>query len=148
MAFMKPEAKALKWFQDIGLKKVIFLTIAFKISTFIVIIVGALFLPFRNDNYLANFHYPHDQIPDLFTRFETWDGQHYLYLADHGYEPGLMSNAFYPLFPFLIHCFSFLLMKNTLAAGLLLSTIFVVVSMSYLYSLVLNGLSFMMNRWR
>jgi hypothetical protein len=124
------------WFQDAGLKKVVLFTVVFKLTALIVIAIGAVFFSFHTDNYLANFHYPHDQIPNLFNRFATWDAQHYLYLADHGYEPGLMSNTFYPLFPFLIHCLSFLFLGNTLIAALFLSTLFTVVSMCYLYLLI------------
>ena len=124
------------WFQDAGLKKVVLFTVVFKLTALIVIAIGAVFFPFHTDNYLANFHYPHDQIPNLFNRFATWDAQHYLYLADHGYEPGLMSNTFYPLFPFLIHCLSYLFLGNTLIAGLFLSTLFTIASMCYLYLLV------------
>lgn len=133
---MKPDAIMKNWFQDAGLKKVFLFTIVFKLAALIVIAMGIFFFPFRTDNYLANFHYPHDQIPNLFTRFATWDAQHYLYLANHGYEPGLMSNTFYPLFPFLIHCLSYLFMGNTLVAGLLLSNLFTVASMCYFYLLV------------
>jgi len=133
---MKPDVIMENWFQDAGLKRVVFFTIVFKLMALIVIMIGAFFFPFRADNYLANFHYPHDQIPNLFTRFATWDAQHYLYLADHGYEPGLMSNTFYPLFPFLIHCLSCFFGGNTLAAGLFLSTLFTVASMCCFYLLV------------
>jgi Gpi18-like mannosyltransferase len=133
---MKPEVIIKRWFQDAGLKKVALFTIVFKLTTLIVITIGTFFFPFRTDNYLANFHYPHDQIPNFFTRFATWDAQHYLYLADHGYEPGLMSNTFYPLFPFLIHCLGYLFMGNTLVAGLFLSTLFTIVLMCYFYLLV------------
>jgi Gpi18-like mannosyltransferase len=133
---MKPDAIMKNWFRDDGLKKVVLFTIVFKLMALIVIAMGAVFFPFRTDNYLANFHYPHDQVPDLFTRFATWDAQHYLYLADHGYEPGLMSNTFYPLFPFLIHFISYFFLGNTLTAGLFLSVLFTIASMCFLYLLV------------
>ncbi|HTA76783.1 MAG TPA: hypothetical protein VK791_06475 [bacterium] len=133
---MKNDVKARKWFHDAGIKKIFVLTIAFKLTALTVIAVGAVFLPFNTANYTANFHYPPYRAPDFFTRFTTWDAQHYLYLADHGYAPGLMSDTFYPLFPFLVHLASFLFFGNALAAGLLLSTLFTLGSMLFLYSLV------------
>jgi hypothetical protein len=124
------------WFQDAGVKKVIFLTVAFKLTALIVMAMGAFFLPFRFDNYFANFHFPPNQLPDFWTGFKTWDAQHYLYLATFGYTPHLMCDAFYPLFPGLIHLFGFLFLRNYFLTGLLLSNLFTVTAMVFMYRIV------------
>lgn len=133
---MEPEVKVTKWFQDAGLKKVILLTVACKLAVLIVVAAGAFFLPFRTDNYFANFHYPPNQSPDFFTRFATWDAPHYLYLADFGYKPNLLSNAFYPLFPWLIHLFGFLFLNNHILTGIFLSAFFTVGALVFMYRIV------------
>jgi hypothetical protein len=133
---MKPEAKVMKWFQDAGIKKVIFFTVACKLAALVVVAAGAFFLPFQSDNYFANFHYPPNQSPDFLTRFATWDAPHYLYLADFGYKPSLLSNAFYPMFPWLIHLFGFLFFNNHILTGLFLSSLFTVEAMIFMYQVV------------
>jgi hypothetical protein len=64
--------------------------------------------------------------PTLLTSYETWDAQHYLYLAAHGYSPGIQSNAFYPLFPLIVRFLAFsglpywtvgLILSNGLSLG-------------------------------
>ncbi len=43
-----------------------------------------------------------DGTKGLARHFATWDAQHYLYLGQVGYGPGVKSNAFYPLWPLVI----------------------------------------------
>lgn len=43
-----------------------------------------------------------DGTAGLARHFATWDAQHYLYLSQAGYGPGVKSNAFYPLWPLAI----------------------------------------------
>src|SRR5208282_5589247 len=85
------------------LKKVVVFSILAKVLVFLVIVITPFFFAFRTDNYLANFHYPFDALPNFWTHFKTWDAQHYLFLAENGYAAGQSSNVFPPLFPFLIH---------------------------------------------
>ena len=83
---------------------------------------GAL-LPgfFSESSYRGNFHWPPDQPPTLATRLETWDAQHYLYLATEGYGPGRWSIAFFPLYPWLIRAVAALPGIAPLAAALLVA---------------------------
>ncbi len=127
---------AKNWLHDAGIKKVVFLTVFLKLMALTVIAVGAIFLPFNSSNYFANFHYPTFQAPDFFTRFATWDAPHYLYLADFGYKPNLLSNAFFPLFPWLIRGVGFLFFGHHLLVGLVLSNLLTVLAMVFVYSVV------------
>lgn len=117
------------------LKKVILLTISVKIFTFLLIIIGFYTLPFNTAGYLVNFRYPEKNQITLQDTFKTWDAQHYLYLSEQGYKPNNDSNAFYPLFPFLIHLLS-PLFYNSLYAGLFLSNLLSIIGIIYFYLFV------------
>lgn len=60
----------------------------------------------------------------LARHFATWDAQHYLYLAQQGYAPGVPSNAFYPLWPLLIRGVTHLTGWSTVAVGMVLANSF------------------------
>lgn len=119
------------------LKKIILLTITVKICTFLLIIVGFYTLPFNTASYFANFHYPEESPVTLKEAFKTWDAQHYLYLSEQGYKPNHDSNAFYPLFPFLIHLFT-PLFHNSFYAGLFISNLLSILSIVFFYLFVKN----------
>lgn len=55
------------------------------------------------------------------TRFVTWDTEHYLTIAEQGYEGGAARCAFYPLWPALIRVSAWLLGGNTVLAAYLLA---------------------------
>jgi hypothetical protein len=57
---------------------------------------------FAAANYAANFHGALEKAPVFATRWATWDAQHYLFIAEHGYIAGHVSSAFWPLWPLLI----------------------------------------------
>lgn len=58
--------------------------------------------PFAAGNYFANFHGALEKAPTFATRWATWDAQHYLFIAEHGYLAGHVSGAFWPLWPLVI----------------------------------------------
>lgn len=58
--------------------------------------------PFAAGNYFANFHGALEKAPAFATRWATWDAQHYLFIAEHGYLAGHVSGAFWPLWPLVI----------------------------------------------
>jgi len=66
----------------------------------------------------------------------TWDGAHYLNLAQHWYTQGDSSCAFYPLWPALIHLVAPLLGGNPLFTGLLLANILSAASICFFYTMV------------
>lgn len=78
---------------------------------------------FRRGIYETNFRLSPDSAPTLATRYSTWDGQHYLFLAGNGYGAGQESNAFYPLWPGLIRAGSFLTGGSLLVSALLLANL-------------------------
>src|SRR5437870_147551 len=100
---------------DYSLKKMMRITAMAKASILALIYLGYHFLPFNAQNYQLNSMGPAPPA-DFWATLRTWDAQHYLFLADHGYAPDQMSNAFYPLFPFLISTTRFIFLNNSLAA--------------------------------
>ena len=118
---------------DYSLRRVLWIALSAKVAVIALIYLGHLFFRFNLANYQVNFIYPPGESPNLWTPLKTWDGQIYLYLADHGYGPHQFTNAFYPLFPFLIRVAGLLLDGNNLLGGLLISHLFVFLSMIYLY---------------
>lgn len=120
---------------DYSLKKTVQLTILLKASLLTLIFLSYHFLPFNFENERGNSLGSVSSFSFAST-LTTWDAQHYLFLADHGYAPGQMSNAFYPLLPYLIKLFSFLFLNNTLLGGLILSHGLTLLAMVLLYRLV------------
>jgi hypothetical protein len=119
---------------DYNFNKVMKITAMMKFSLLALIYLGYHFFPFNIQNYQLNSLGPAPPV-DFWATLKTWDAQHYLLLAEHGYAPEQMSNAFYPLFPILIGVFRFLFFNNTLASGLFLSHLFTFTAMAYLYLL-------------
>jgi len=96
------------------------------LSLKIAFIVAAIFaynlLPIGKSFYSVNFIYPPNDPFSVFSIFKTWDGQHYLFLADRGYSSSGISSTFYPLFPLLISLFNSLF-NNILFSGLFVSNV-------------------------
>jgi hypothetical protein len=59
------------------------------------------------------------QFPSFLQDSGNFDGSNYLHIARYGY--GLYQQAFFPLFPFLIHIFSFFTNHNYFIAGYIIS---------------------------
>lgn len=74
---------------------------------------------------------------DLHAR---WDSYWYLDIANNGYKyegPGQLSNiVFFPIYPLLMYLLSFCFLGNTILAGWVISSIFLFLSLFYLYKLV------------
>jgi Gpi18-like mannosyltransferase len=122
---------------DNKLKKLITIAIIVKLTIFLVIILAYFVLPFNIENYHANFVYPPNEQANIFSVFKTWDGQHYLFLAEKGYPNEVTtSTAFYPLYPFIIRSIGFIFFGNTLLAGLLISNFCSILAIVYFYLLV------------
>ena len=83
-----------------------------------------------------------DKFPESFTSiWTTWDAQQYIHIAESGYtsdkSDGLhLLIAFFPFYPLLIKLFSFIF-QNYVISGLVVSNIAYVISLFYLYKLVL-----------
>jgi hypothetical protein len=68
--------------------------------------------------------------------FASWDAEHYLYIAAHGYEAGAGRCAFYPLFPMMIRYFSIVTFGSQLVAGMILSNLFSLAGWFVFFTLV------------
>ncbi len=68
--------------------------------------------------------WPREGTPLFTSHLATWDGAHYLYLSEVGYEKGAPSCAFYPLWPLAIRACSVLTGGSHLVAGLVLANVF------------------------
>jgi hypothetical protein len=90
-------------------------------AVFLLVFLAFRLLPFFTDQYQLNFVDPTYEQPNLAAAFSTWDAQHYLFIAEHGYVPGNESNAFFPLLPALIRLFMPLFGGSSLIAGLAVS---------------------------
>jgi len=134
---MSDDAFFLSGLKDINLQKLIILTIIFKLAIILIIICAYFELPFNFEYYTYNFVYPSDEKFNVFSGFKTWDGQHYLSIAENGYPSGVTSNtAFYPLYPALIRGIGFFFLGNTLLSGILISNIFSILAIIYFYLFV------------
>lgn len=75
--------------------------------------------------YLGFFPYkellPLTGLPPFLYSFANFDGLHYIIIASQGYQQ--YEEAFFPLYPVLIHFFSYLTFNNYLIAGLIISHI-------------------------
>jgi Gpi18-like mannosyltransferase len=120
---------------EFSFKRVLLITLALKAAVLAVIYAAFFIFPFNAANYQANFVYPQGESPNIWTPLKTWDGQIYLYLAGQGYGPHLITNAFYPLFPFLIRVAGGLLGGNHFLAGLLLSHLFTFLAVYFLFKI-------------
>ncbi|MCP5528326.1 MAG: hypothetical protein H7A47_16175 [Verrucomicrobiales bacterium] len=70
------------------------------------------------------------------SHFATWDGAHYLLLSEVGYQDGMASCAFYPLYPLLVRASAPLFGGSHLVAGLALSNLFSLAAWGLLVHLV------------
>lgn len=93
-----------------------------KLTVLLIIFLVYQLLPFFTDNFEVNFVDPAYQDAGLARAFSTWDAQHYLYLSENGYHGGQMSNAFFPLFPLLIHLGTYVF-QNSLVAALVIANL-------------------------
>lgn len=127
-----PPAPAAGATADIGVLVSIVLA---KCSVLLLVFMAYHLLPFFRTNFEVNFVDPlHPEI-SLATAFSTWDAQHYLYLSEAGYRAGEISDAFFPLFPLLIHVAT-PLFRSSLLAGLVVSNLASLAGLYLLFKLV------------
>ncbi len=118
-----------------GLTDLILIGLLAKISVLAIIPLAYHLMPFCVPCYYGNFVYPAATPVTPASAFKTWDGQHYIFLAEQWYGPGRASNAFYPLYPLAVRLFRFIFLKNTLVTGLVLSNLFAMGALILLYLL-------------
>ncbi len=85
---------------------------------------------FNYKNYFGNLYWSQ---PSFATFFQTWDGMHYLFIAQNGYHAGHPTTAFFPLWPFLIRIASPLFAGHFLLTSLALSNLLSTASLLILH---------------
>ena len=106
-----------------------------KLSVLLLIFLAYNLLPFFQANFEVNFVDPLHPDVTLASAFSTWDAQHYLYLSENGYHAGQLSDAFFPLFPLLIHLAT-PLFHSSLIAALVVSNVASLAGLYVLFKLV------------
>ena len=120
---------------DPRLLNLLALYLAIKVALVIVALLGNRLLPFNWSLYNTNLWLDIQGLPAWFRAFNTWDTQHYLLLAQRGYGVNPMSNAFYPLFPYLIKAFTPIFFGKPLIAAYVISNLASLLVPVYMYKL-------------
>ena len=121
---------------SLDLGRVVLFSILLKIAILVLAALGYRLFTFQTQNFLANFHFPPNAGIGIGDAYQTWDAQHYLYLARMGYGPGRMSDAFFPLYPWLVRGTGLALGGRFLTAALLASNLLGTGAVVYLFLLV------------
>jgi len=117
-------------------KLVIYLAMAKILLVFLIIFIGYNSFSYNKRVYKKNFSYPANEKINFFSTLKTWDGHHYLYLSEKGYQKKQHHNAFYPLYPTMIKVLKNIFLNNTLLTALIISNICFILLTFYFYKLV------------
>lgn len=127
---------------DPRLLDLMILYLAVKVALIALALLGHEFLPFNWTLYHANLVFDNQGqvfdlqgLPELFRPFNTWDTQHYLLLAQRGYGADPSSDAFYPLYPYLIKLFTPVFFNRSLIAAWFIANLFSLLVSLYMYKL-------------
>ena len=93
---------------------------------------------FSARGYWTNFHFPPSAPPGTTIWLQTWDAQHYLYLAEYGYLSGEPSTAFFPGWPLAIRALAPIFGGHHLIAALVLANALSIAAIALLYHYVLR----------
>jgi hypothetical protein len=135
-----------RWRDRLGMDaravRLMVLFLSLKAGLLVVALFATRAVPFNLAIYRMNIVLDLEGLPAVFRAFNTWDTQHYLLLAKSGYGVNPMSNAFFPLYPFLIRVFTPFFAGHALLAALFVSNVaslFVPVFMYRLCRLFFDG---------
>jgi hypothetical protein len=92
-------------------------------------------LPFNNALRNANLRFGSPNDDSFAAALSTWDAQHYIRLAEVGYQPGLLTNAFAPLYPMSIRALN-LITGDSIVSGLLIANLASGIALYLLYRFV------------
>ncbi|MCZ6690840.1 MAG: mannosyltransferase family protein [Planctomycetota bacterium] len=120
-----------------GPKDLILFLLAWKAIFFLIVFASLAILPnlFALEIYQASFHWPRGAPPTVWTHLSAWDGQHYLFLSEVGYNPSQSSNGMFPLWPAAIRIAAPLFAGSHLWSGLFLANAFSIAGMILFYRL-------------
>lgn len=113
----------------------VFIFLSIKVAFLVLVYLNQHLLPFNENLYVANLVREIPDLPDFMRAFNTWDTQHYLLLAENGYGANAMSNAFYPLYPWLIKLTTPLFADSSLVAALVTANLVSLLVPIYMYKL-------------
>lgn len=102
------------------------LALLFLISKIVVISLFILFFYTNSEYHVVNiwnrWYSGKEILHAIYLPFANWDGQHYLFLAENGYNIKKDSNAFYPLYPMLIRGIN-IVFNNVYITAFILNTV-------------------------
>lgn len=104
-----------------------------KVAFLLVALLRGQLLPFDWPDYGATLVL--DIQEDILVPFNTWDTQNYLLLSKQGYGVNPMSNAFYPLYPYLIRIFTPLFFNKGIIAAYAVANLISLLVPVYMYKL-------------
>lgn len=114
-----------------GLKKIILLFLSWRVFVTVAMIFG-LVLPVKMSFLGGSAEYYFDN--PLVWSWANFDGVHYLGIAGFGYRQ--FEQAFFPLYPWLIHTIAVFSLANYVLVGLLLSNVSIFIALIIFYYLV------------
>lgn len=117
-----------------SLKEIFKIVLGWRLILF-VIAIPAIFLITPHTRFTNLTELP--SASNIFSMWSNFDGLHYIDLAKYGYgyqQKTDMDYAFFPLYPLAMHAFNFF--GSYLASGLILSHIFLILALFYLYKLI------------
>lgn len=129
------------------IKKIILGFIFWRLALFLISFLAVFLIPTFGGSFpYYNVVLQPTNLPSWIWGFGNFDGVHYLRIAQNGYN-AQFSQAFFPLFPFLIHAFNFISKNPVLDTkiyvdpsyffmGLVLSNIFFLFSLILFYKLI------------
>ena len=120
---------------DRELKILLLATLGAKIAICTIIVANWYWGGFCEECRVVNFAVNSEKIPRLLDAFATWDGQHYIQIAQHWYQPEHISNAFYPLLPALMRVVH-VVIPNWIISGLLITNAAMFGAMATFYAIV------------
>jgi len=119
---------------DPKIRDLVLIFLCIKATFLLLVFLNQQMLPFNRPLYVANLVREIQGLPDFMRAFNTWDTQHYLILAEKGYGTNAMSNAFYPLYPWLIRLAT-PVFNNSLVAALVVANLVSLLVPVYMYKL-------------
>jgi len=122
------------------------LILGWKVFTFVVTFVAWSVLPFNHGLRNANLRWGEREDGSFAAALSTWDSQHYIRIAEAGYQPGLLTNAFGPFYPWLIRGLN-LVTGDSIVSGLLISNVASGLALYLLYRFVRQRFS-QQTAWR
>jgi hypothetical protein len=118
------------------IKKIGLFFLLWKIFLYLSLVIAFCFIPLGGKNFFGGGLELYNQFPYLLA-WANFDGEHYMSIAMNGYQS--LEQAFFPLYPLLIHVGIWLLPHNfltTSAVGLIISNMAFLIALWLVYKLV------------